>query len=690
MKQIIFKSKKYSICEIIILFLTFIEFVFVVYCNLCRIPITLDNDAAKVFTHAIEMWNSKTIFIPNWVNETMLELDTALIFAVPIYAVTGDIIISFGISNIIILLLFYFFICAILKRMEQPLSIQLICCALITIPYSFGQLLYFNMMFFSGAFYGIKILLPIMLIWLLTYPHAKHNIGFYIVFSLSTVFSFLFSISSGPYTLLCIIAPITVCYIWLEIDRMDSIKSIFSKWLARLNNAILYVQIIASLAGIIVGMLMHVDSTGSDIGVAEYGDFTDGFLWMIEGFIEISGAAPYDSVNVLTLAGITAISHYAIALLAIVSFVSLFLLGFKRFLFSESHSQDSVKQIGEFQYLYILFAWNLIVIIICPVGINCRYELMNIIPALILSPIIVREFIEKIDGEVRRTVCRFALLVLFIVVAITSDYRIMKNDCRPDMATNNIKYESVIDILHTLPEKQIFLLDDEGRAEVLRALDYKSDKEYLAYMFCDSGVSVHDYYASHTDASFFDDDHLLIVDDYVTDINNLPPYLLSLYEEIADYQGVHIYRAHTNRMDGVAGYEANPHSVDYFYTKGYEIETGSLSGDDGSLNVIGNGEVAVSSPWLINNADSLSVTLNYSADNSASDVASLNNSSIGSITVTNPETGELLADGTINATDSSVALDNIDVSSAYYVLVRITVNDGAQVSLNSLVYDVAE
>ena len=760
MTHITIKNKSYSIPELILFILLALEFAFVVYCNLALTPATLDNDAAKVFTHAIEMWNNKTIFIPHWVNETMLELDTALIFAVPLYALTGDIIISFGLSNIIILLMFYFFMSSILKRMGESLSTVLISCALITIPYSFGQLLYFDMMFFSGAFYGIKILLPFMIIYLLTdpagqslNPRTKRGPLFYIVFVLSVIFSLLFSISSGPYTLLCVIAPITVCYIWIAFGKMNTVKDIFSKWLISFDSIILYVEILAALIGIVIGIIGNVDSSGSSMGVIEYGDFTDNFLWIIEGFVEMAGATPYESVDLLSPAGITALSHYAIALIAIVCFIALFITGFKRVFMGremersgDSVCSDDPECSGDFlcggnpecsgdsgvmynrhlgyNYLYVMFAWNLMVVIVCPIGINCRYELMSIISAIPLMTILMRGFILSIKGSLRRTICRFVLSALFVVVALTSDYRVLQDDCRPAMAANNTKYEHVIEILHSLPENQIFLLDDEGRAEVLRVLDHKSGKEYLAYMFCDKGVSVHDYYASHTDASFFEDDHILIVDEYVTDFNDLPAYISSLYEEIDNYQGVHIYRASVNKMDGAAGYENNAHSIDYFYTNGYEITNGTISDADGSLEVVGNGEVAVTSPRMANNAKTLDIVVEYSlmqgsaAGNSDSDInsdgliAKVSDSTgssdgnadsnaggsgdadsntdgdgaLGTVALLDSESGALLAEGAIKAADTRLLLTDIDVSGAHNVILKITVAGGAAVKLERVEY----
>ena len=196
---------RFTLPELALFVLLLAEFCFVAYANFRLIERTLDCDSAMLMTHAAEMWHTKHVFIPSWVMETMLEIDTALLPAVPLYALFGNIYTAFGLANILVLLAYWFFFCSLLKRMGQSRTARLASCVLVTIPWSFGQLLYFNMMFFSGGYYGIKVLLPLMLIWLLTTKKEDRGALFYVIFALTTFFSFAFSISTGPYSLICVV-----------------------------------------------------------------------------------------------------------------------------------------------------------------------------------------------------------------------------------------------------------------------------------------------------------------------------------------------------------------------------------------------------------------------------------------------------------------------------------------------------
>lgn len=675
-KRIKFGTHSISVTDCALLILFFAEFLFVVYCNLCRIPITLDNDAAKVFTHAIEMWNSKKIFIPNWVNETMLELDTALLFAVPLFGLTKDIFFSFGMSNIIILLLFYAFLFSILDRMKQPLSVKVLSCLLITIPYSFGQLLYFDMMFFSGGFYGIKILLPLMLIWILTTDSSKRNLPYYMVLVVSFLFSFLFSISTGPYSLMCALVPVTACYIWLELGKMESLSNIFSKWLLSFNNLILYIEIFCALSGIVVGEKMNVESSGSSMSILEYGDFMDNALWLVDSFLELFGATPYSETQIMSYEGITSLSHYAFALMFLVCLIAICFKYFKSLATLGHITYDSQPA----HYLFVMFIINLMVISLCTVFSNCRYQLMCLLPAMPLCVIIVYDLVKKISSIAQRQLTYITLMILIIVVMLTSNIRIMRDDCRPDMTTNIQKYEHVLDILNNYPERFIFLLDDEGMAETLRAYDYNSGREYLAYMTGEHRVSVHDYYSSRTDASYFDSNNLLIIDEYITSLDALPEYISNTYAEIDGYQNIHIYRSSVNRMDGVVGFEANNTSVDYFYSTGYEVINGEFS-SDGGLQILGNNDDApdVISPWMICNTPNLAITLEYTVKDSVSDCA-------GIIQVENKDSGEIIAEGDIFASKNSITLSDISTTGVANITVQIKANPDSQISLSRIVY----
>lgn len=664
---------KYKWTEVALFVALLLEFAFVVFVNLTKIPATLDNDSAKLFTHAIEIWNSKQIFIPTWVNETMLELDTALFFAVPIYGICKNIYIAFGLSNILILLIYYFFFASLLKRMKQSLAVRLVSCLLLTIPYSFGQLLYFDMMFFAGGFYGIKILLPLMLIWLMTTPNEERKAIFWIATAFATIFSFVFSVSTGPYSLLCGIAPVVLCYIWFAISEMKKGKELFSGWLFGIRNLILYAQGIAALAGIYVGSKMQVDSTGSTMEIIDNHRFIENAQFLLADFFEQMGAFPEHAVKIMSVKGISSFAHFVLALLALIALIGMVARYFKRLKHTDEVAES---QLGAY-YMVIVFLWNLLVLLVCEIMGGSRYLLMGLVPMVPLLVVFYRELVMRVQGIVQRGALHTVVACLVAVVALLSNYTVLADDCFPPMAFENQKYDEVIKILNNYPQKQVFLLNDMGMSEYLRVYDYKSGREYLAYMNNDGGVFVHDYYESRTDASFFAQDHLLLVDEYFGSIEELPEYLKNCYTEVDSYQNLTLYQADVNRMDGASGYASNEHSIDYCYTPGYEIKYGELT-EDGSLLVDGNGEVCASSPWLSCAAKRIGVTLDYEVEEG--------NGEAGSLQIWDANAHELIAEQPLLAGEHSAAVDRFDLNGRD-LAVQVVANNGARVLIKRFTYD---
>lgn len=677
-KHIKLGKSEISFFELGLIILTAIEFLFVVYCNLCRIPDTLDNDAAKLFTHGIEIWNTKKIFIPTWVNETMLELDTAMIFALPIYGITKNLFLSYGLSNIIVLILFYCFICSILKRMGQPRYIAILNCFIITIPLSFGQLLYFNMMFFAAGFYGVKVLLAFMLIWIITTKAEDRNILYYIVLAVTTILVFVFSISSGPYSLLCAIVPVIACYLWIELGKMDTFSAVFSKWLISFNNVILYIEVIAAILGIAVSSMNNVGSKGSSMSIIKYGQFTDNCIDIIEAYLELLGSSTYTSVSLLSSEGITSLVHYVFAFVLLIAFIAVLATTLKVIFFK----RDNTYEEEIYYYVFIMFIINLVVIMLIPISGSGRYLLMGLIPAITLALISIDKFLKNISSKAQAFLCYIALLGIVMMVTLTSNMKVLRNDCRPDMNSNMVKYSHVMEIISQYPDKFIYLLDDEGMAETIRAYDYKSGREYLAYMTNQQSVTVHDYYASRTDASYFEQNNIMLVDDYIADMNNLPGYIRNTYEEIGSYQNIHVYRSLVNRMDGVCGMEGLDRAIDYFYSNGYEITNGEISEEDGALRIVGNGDDVsdvISNRFSCPEA-SITVTLDYSGE-------LVNGDALGILRILDGNSGEVITQAELNNNDGEVCIADADVSSTNSILIQIDISDGEEVNLKRLIYE---
>ena len=134
-----------------------LQFGFIAYANLFTIREVMDNDMAKLFVHIAEMWRTKSVIIPGWVYDTTVEIDCSSVLAVFIYGITGDIYISFGIANIIFLSLYLYIIARFAEVAGFTPEAGRLAMLAVMIPYSFGQLLYFDMMFFGGAYYCMKV-----------------------------------------------------------------------------------------------------------------------------------------------------------------------------------------------------------------------------------------------------------------------------------------------------------------------------------------------------------------------------------------------------------------------------------------------------------------------------------------------------------------------------------------------------
>ena len=157
-----------------------------------------DNmDCATLFVHAKEIWRTGKLIIPGWRYITTLELDTPLIFAVPLYGLLGDIFIAFKLADLIFLLLVIWTVVRLCRKQDNLLY-TLLALDLILIPYSTERQDYFTLVYNYGAQYSFKVLIPLMIIVLLTDLDLKKlpDIHF---FAISSFMIYLTALSSGLY-----------------------------------------------------------------------------------------------------------------------------------------------------------------------------------------------------------------------------------------------------------------------------------------------------------------------------------------------------------------------------------------------------------------------------------------------------------------------------------------------------------
>lgn len=105
-----YPNLKKNIRWILFAVLALIQYLWIVWFNMANTDRAIDSDSAKLFVHAIEIWNNKSLFLPGWQYTTTLEIDSAMLLALPIYGICKNIYIAFAVSNSFSLAFFVYII----------------------------------------------------------------------------------------------------------------------------------------------------------------------------------------------------------------------------------------------------------------------------------------------------------------------------------------------------------------------------------------------------------------------------------------------------------------------------------------------------------------------------------------------------------------------------------------------------
>ena len=301
--------KKYSCMEkilIICFFLIFVcQLIWIAYINLFQLQYHIGYDASAYYLKSVEMMRQKTLFISNWAEQTNMYIDSNVPLAAVLYAITGNIFISWGISNLFvlfaILVCFYGILKYFCKRMLSVLvSLNLLIGAYnMCSIYIENELGYSNMMYISFACYAVKMLMILLVIEnVLDLEHKKINW----FLQISTLILLFFSgLSSGTYILITAILP---SFIYLALRMF-----VKNNWKCFLNKtfAFLFLDSIVLLAGkfFAVNVLGFV-ARDSQLTWTGIDNFWKGLGLFILGYPQSLGAINANTtIGILTVNGIT-------------------------------------------------------------------------------------------------------------------------------------------------------------------------------------------------------------------------------------------------------------------------------------------------------------------------------------------------------------------------------------------------
>lgn len=672
--------KEIKIAELILAAMVFLQIAFIFYTDMTKVPLFLDNDAAKSMVHAIEIYNQKTVFLKNWSMMTTLETGTPTFIAVFVYAFTHNVYTSYAVANLIILILYILIFREIGKRLGVSKTGGLVSIILLLTPFSFGQLLYYNMMFYAAGAYSVRIIIPLLMVILLT-DEESSTLKWGTTLAFTTLLCFLCGISTGVYVVITALLPTIVVYVWTDILRR---KSIFSKFFCR-NNISCIVVCTFTLVGYILYKKMVGSSYGMEMEIVSIKRLIETSLELITSWFEMFGAFPYAEIAVLSVSGLMNVFKFIIAIICLSSCFYCGRYAIRGMAPQESDANDDGvnRQNVIYAMLLMVALFDLFICVVTGSGANCRYGLLIIVPSFIFTGVLVSDFSQKKTLSCgQHFFLQYGMIAILAITILLSNKTVLDGIEMPMQKDNNVKLQALIEKFSEYPIKQIYFLNDTGATENVTLLDYYSDRVYSSYMLAGDewnhvGVNVHDYFITITESMEMDQDNIIVVNSELGNFEDIPEYIRKNYTFVDEYANYSIYIADSNRLDGASGYEAVAKSRDYCYTDGYEIYYGNINGD-GCLEAVGNGDYVISSSPLGEAEGNLTITMNYSSDNGSG--------KIGKIEAYDCYTGELVGESEIDGSNRSVCVDSIELSGRN-VAIKVLLYADENIIINDFIFE---
>lgn len=472
------KVEAVTIAALIILV---IEIAVIMICNMTLQTSLIESDMAKLYVHVIEMCKNHTFAIKDWSYVSTMEIDCATLFAGLIFYLTDNIYISFGIANLILIMILVWTLFALFPKEKK--SYPLICADFILIPYSIGQLDYFNMMFFNGSQYIIKVLLPLLFVAIIinndSIKAKKSKLINYIIFGVLLLIS---GISSGIYVFVCGLFPAIAIYVAYRFAKTEKIE--IEK----------YIIIAATITIVGIGFLINkgiganAKGNGMQLCAITDGRLHQNIISCIFGIFELFGGVVYENVPVISLKGITVL----IKMLFVITMLIIALGSIGKTFKKKAETKEAM--------LISIFVWNTFVLSICDIcygqdTFEYRYHIMGMVPVIVLvsKKILDWSYAQRTKNNNGKIVMA-AVIILCVALNITSYQGI--GDEKKDVGTLQKICDSAI-------ENNIEYAYFEGvtwAAEICRLLDYKN-AVYLTVNPESSLTECYDYYEKYDKAA---------------------------------------------------------------------------------------------------------------------------------------------------------------------------------------------
>ena len=598
------KSRIFSKKNIIYIMLAIlcIQILFIVWINLFKCHDWIDHDASMLYSHTIHMWEQKKLVIPNYQEETFLHLDTSCILAMPLYGITHDIFLAYGISNVIFLILTLWIMYGLEKRLDVKEEYRYAAMILYLIPYRIGLVQYFNMLFFECSFYNVCIIVTLLALdlYLQNVPQKgeKSKKSYCVKLVLYVLFTILTAFSRGTYVLLMALLPIMLCYFLEIILSPEGFRHIHRSKI--ILTAVTFISYAIGMGyGKITGFLPN--TTGYRLVYPR--DLFENFVHVIWGHLSIF--LGLTNPDVFSPQGIYQLIMIGYALLIVIVLI-----------FNIKHAFGEGPFAKPLRYLSIIYLWNVVILGMT----NCsesiwgfpeRYLFPGFVPLLLSIPLMLT-YMEKIKRDALRQTAFFAVAALSAATLVACNINTILQIRQNLKDVSGIK--EVIAHAHSEGIDTVFFVNDDNAALITRSLapdlrvtsvDKHEDGTY--------SLNARENYRTAHDRGNYGDENILAMTWNEQPEDVFDDYMISSYQYIGDVQDYHLYHAGSDKFDEMTGFPIDDghlsKTIDFAYSPEYTV----IGDIDlyGYLETVGTDNYALISPLLDAPYTSCTVRLSY-------------------------------------------------------------------------------
>ena len=420
-------KEKWKKSELILGAVAAVQILFLIIFNLMHIKYIVNFDSGAYFALIREIVRQGTLFVENYYYTTQLLWDSPLFLVVLLYKLTGNMFFSAGLANAILILCFAAVLWKLTKDLELSRGARFLVQLCVFTTYQFGYVDYMEELFVNAAWYGVRILLQLLLLDLVICLHKKSFRRTEKILLVILLAGFFVSgISTGIFSIGCIILPVLgyeVILMLAESRDTFCIKSIFKPCIM-----LPFVALVVALTGVVIykklGFMASTAMEKNTIAIEKAGE---NFVSYILGYFQFMGW-PGESVPLISVAGILAIMEFILAVSLIIVAV-ICLIRFVKEVITEKYGVAHFY-IGHMIFLLLV---NLLLFMLADLHYSeaiCeyRYWVIVVVPGMVLVGIVYDQAVKCKRFKVLYQVTALALLLCMVMVNAVQDRRMWRYD----------------------------------------------------------------------------------------------------------------------------------------------------------------------------------------------------------------------------------------------------------------------